>query len=664
VYGNSYVYNVEVSDLTLDGNNLSTYAMLDFGTLIGRLTLRRVRFINFPGYMIDSGNAANFVFEDCIADGAGNSADSFFVGTSGPFESLLVRRCKFRYLQAGILVADWHAAYVEIDDCDFDMGWWLTKAIFTGSGGTVTYTSNGLADSGASFSGLTAGQIVRVLPARGTGTLTASSTGTLLADTSATFQADGVLRGEIVRTGTSFGVVSKVLSQTELHVEEWLSQTTYQPVQPPVISSAYTVYQVLLGAVTASTGTTITIEHGAGQGGNGGWYGFSGTEVTPAAHTLYEVLTAPPGYGLYLDATVEKAVVTNSRFRRGWCDNVELFGQRLIVANNIAEDDMGEGIVIKGTSGTVLSDGNIVANNLSRHNGASGLYLQSMKNSEVLGNVCEDNGWGCPAVSKVPQIAFWGNTGTSVIGNNAVNTGEFVPQLGIWVSSSTGCTIQGLTAVGHSVADIYVDSENAAAANQILDCTYGTLSYQVSTNGQFLRTTGTGAPSMAASPGSLYSQTDVGGLYLKESGDGTTGWVAVGGGTGTAIGGQGAYASITATVTQAVTAITWTAVSGAPSITLPNDGNTYRLSLTVPYAELSGAAQLIVGIGASASAILGYSQVNVGAASVPVLMRVDLQKITGSGQVVGVYAYCYSSLTVSLEAYANAPCELAAYRVV
>jgi hypothetical protein len=662
-YGNSFVYNVEISDLTLDGNNLSTYGMLAFGTLIGRLTLRRVRFINFPGYIIDSGDTANFVFEDCIVDGAGNSKGSFFVGTTGPFESLLVRRCKFRYLQAGIQIADWHAAYVEIDDCDFDMGWWLTKSIFANSGATVTYTSNGLADSSASFSGLTAGQIVRVLPVRGTGTFTSASAGTLMADTSATFQTGGVLRGEIVRTATAFGVVSKVLSQTELHVEEWLSQSTYQPVQPPALSSAYTVYQVLLGAITASTGTTITIEHGAGQGGNGGWYGFSGTEVTPAAHTLYEVLTAPPGYGLWLDSTVEKAVVTNNRFRRGWCDNVELFGQRLIVTNNIAEDDMGEGIVIQGASGDDLSDGNIVANNLSRHNGASGLYLESVKNSQVLGNVCEDNGWGCPAVSKVPQIAFWGSTDTSFTGNSAVNTGEFVPAYGIWLSSSTGCTIQGLTATGASTADIRIDDENAAAANQILDCTYGTLAYDVATNGQFLRLAGAGAPALAASPGSLWSQTDTGGLWLKESGDGTTGWVAIGGGTGTAIGGQGAYAGITATVTEDVTATTWTAVAGAPSITVPNDGNTYRLSLTLPYIELSGAAQLIIGIGTSTSAILSYSQVNVGAASVPLQIRVDLQKITGSGQVVGVYAYCYSSLTVSLEAYSNAPCELAAYRV-
>jgi hypothetical protein len=128
---------------------------------------------------------------------------------------------------------------------------------------------------------------------------------------------------------------------------------------------------------------------------------------------------------------------------------------------------------------------------------------------------------------------------------------------------------------------------------------------------------------------------------------------------------QAAYAEITSTVTQVVSsATTWTAFTGTPSITLPNDGNTYRIALTSPYIETtSGTSQVLVGIGTSTSAILAYGGANVGATSTTVQMRVELQKITGSGQTVNVYVYCYSACTVAIEAFTNAPCELAAYRV-
>jgi hypothetical protein len=132
-----------------------------------------------------------------------------------------------------------------------------------------------------------------------------------------------------------------------------------------------------------------------------------------------------------------------------------------------------------------------------------------------------------------------------------------------------------------------------------------------------------------------------------------------------AIGGQARYASITNSISQVVSStLTWTAFSGAPSITLPNDGNTYRVLLSMPYfGTVTGTAQILVAIGTSTSAILSYGGANVGASSVPLQMRVELQKIVGSGQTINVYTYVYTTCTVAIDAFSNAPCELAAYRV-
>jgi parallel beta-helix repeat protein len=657
-YPSTFISEVEISDLTIDGNNLNNFLMA-LAQTIDRVTLRRIRFINFAEYAIEAGNASNYVIEDCVADGAGQARGTFFSTGVYPTESLILRRNKLRWLYTGISVgsAGYHSGYVEIDDNDIDLGWWLLAAAFTGPVGTVTYTSSGLSDTGASFTGIASNTTVRAMPVRQTGTF-APNVGTYFTDPNATYITNGVKRGEIVRSGTSFAVVSEVISQTALHVEEWLSQSTYQPVTHPAGGASYTVYGIYLGNITASTSTSLTVAQGAGHG-TGTWYDLTGASVTPATGTLYEVLVAHPNYPVYCDNVTDKVQITNNRIRRGWSDGLELFGNRYIVTGNIVEDGQDEGIVVYGNPNTAY--GSIVSNNIVRHNGTSGLYAYTHDNLEIAHNQYQDNGWCIPASQACAQVTVYGCTGVNIIGGCASNTGEATPQIGLALGA-TGNTVMGFRGVSNAVADIYINNTCPAAGNSILDCS-GVVVYQETANGQFLRLAGAGSPTMPASPGSLWNQTDTGALWLKGSGDGTTGWVALGGVTGTPIGGQGAYDEITSTVTQALTATTWGAVSGAPLITVPDDGNTYRLSLTLPYVELSGAAQLLIGIGTSTSAILSYSGINVGAASVPLQIRVDLQKITGSGQSVSVYAYCYSSLTLSLEAYSNAPCELAAYRV-
>ncbi len=129
------------------------------------------------------------------------------------------------------------------------------------------------------------------------------------------------------------------------------------------------------------------------------------------------------------------------------------------------------------------------------------------------------------------------------------------------------------------------------------------------------------------------------------------------------IGSQVAYAKITSTVTQVLGAGTWTAVAGSPSITLPNDGNTYRIDLTGPAAQISTAANVRIAIGTSTSALLAESYQNYGGGATNYYTtNIVAQKVTGSGQTVSVYAECSAAYTLTLNVD-SCLFELAAYRV-
>lgn len=660
-----WVSQVEIEDMTLDGAGLVGQGVAAYGSSVGHLAIRRCRFVNFPAGIIDAGYAKNFIIEDCVADGAGTGLGSFFTATNKPAESVIIRRNRLRWLSNGILIGsnNFHAAWAEISDNDIDLGWWLLRPAFAGPAGTVTYTSTGLADTGASFSGIGANQTVRAMPVRQSGTLTSATRGTYAADTAGNFITAGVRPGEIIRSGTSFAVVSAVISATALHVEEWLDQVTYQPVVPPASGASYTAYGIILGSISSSTATTLTVAHGSG-GGGGGWYDLAGTETTPAAGTLYEVLVTHPVYPLYVTSVTEKLIVSRNRVRRGWADNMELFGSRMIVTGNIVEDGQDEGIALQGPSTSAPSGTSIVSGNILRHNATSGLTLISEADCEVGPNQYQDNGWGVPAGNLTAQLTISNSVRVTVAGGRAASAGMSTPQAGLKLdgASTAGCKVAGFSGAGAATADIYVTSTVPAGANSILDCT-GVIGYQGTGNGQLTRGSGTGAPSVPASPGSTWTSTGGGTgttLYVKEAAADNTGWDAVGSGAG--YGRRVAYSAITTgvSVTGATSLTTMTALPGAPSITLPA-GGIFRVTLNASFMQVSSQQFLAIGIGTGASAILKYCYSGTsGETSAPCVIETD---VTGTGQVITCYAYASSAGTVTLGAAANAPAELSAVLV-
>jgi hypothetical protein len=665
-----YVSGVTLEDMTIDGASLATGGIHGYGYGIGRLTLRRCRFVNFPGSIIDSGYASEFVIEDCEAEGNGLAAASFFTATNKEFDSLILRRNKLRWMSNGVIVGSngFNAVFVEIDDNDFEHGWMHTKALFAGSGGTVTYTSTTVTDTAASFSGINtvALQPIRAMPVLQTGTFT-TVTGAHIADTSASFVSNGVVRNNMVRTGTSFAVVDAVESATTIHVREWLSQSTYLPVAPPSAGASYTVYGLLFLNADMATSTTITGIHGA-SGGGGGWYGLNGIESTPANGTLYEV-PALGNYPLYLTSVTDRCQITNNRFRGGWADQIEHFGTRAVITDNICEDGNNYGIFTGSSSATPTLDKSVISGNIIKHN-AFGLGITGSSDVEAGPNQYEDNGWGLPNGNVPWQVLINDSARITITGGNATNTAECLSNtvgLKITGANTADCKVQGFRGYGNLAGDIYVTSTVPAGTCELIDVS-GVIAYQVTSNGQRLQVKGTGVPSLPASQGSTFLRTDgspAATLYVKESASDGTGWDAMG--IGTAYGQRVAYSAITSPVTAtsaSSTPTSMTAIPGAPSITLPNDSFTYRVTLSAPSMYPSAQQITAIGIGTAGTAILKYTIAGYSSElDAPCYVQVDVTGSSLSAAAVGCYAYASSGGNVTLGASAIGPAELSAVRV-
>jgi hypothetical protein len=141
------------------------------------------------------------------------------------------------------------------------------------------------------------------------------------------------------------------------------------------------------------------------------------------------------------------------------------------------------------------------------------------------------------------------------------------------------------------------------------------------------------------------------------------------------LGQQTNYNSVTANYTnQPAVTSTWysaAATSGtAPSITLPNDGRTYRIVFTAPFWKCATASLCLIGVGTSTTNILSTTQQSIGTVSNQI-WGLSVESLVSSGQTVSVYtqntAGNGSSYLITVEATTGAsgigPSTIAAYRV-
>lgn len=182
---------------------------------------------------------------------------------------------------------------------------------------------------------------------------------------------------------------------------------------------------------------------------------------------------------------------------------------------------------------------------------------------------------------------------------------------------------------------------------------------------------GTGIPySTVTTAGDLIAGT--GNATIERLGIGAAGAVLTVGGADPSglewsapIGAQVAYAVNTAGNISCPPAVsTWTAFSNSPSITLPNDGRTYKVEATCPATTPTVAGTVYVALGTSTSALLQQIQSNLPANTHNMPVNLVAQKVVGSGQTISLYCQTgATSNTISLWSTAAGPCELAAYGV-
>lgn len=129
------------------------------------------------------------------------------------------------------------------------------------------------------------------------------------------------------------------------------------------------------------------------------------------------------------------------------------------------------------------------------------------------------------------------------------------------------------------------------------------------------------------------------------------------------IGLQTNYNSLTASVTQGVNGTAYSAVTGA-TLLLPNDGHLYRVDVAGSSYQTTVAGTVLVSVGTAAATQLKRSENTLATTGVPYgPLSVRLQKITATGQLLQLYVYGPATANITINASADSPLELSAYRV-
>lgn len=483
----------------------STSAAVLVSTAPSAAYFERCRFTDFSLYAIQSSGVSVYV-DNCEFDGKGTGTGTAIIVNNGS-PVVRVRNSTFRYLFRGLYVTNTGGAAqdVKVQGCTFDGGWMYLKASHSGSGGTVTYTATTVTDTAAAFSGIATGDTVRAMAVKRAGTVTTISV-RRVTDSAANFTTANVQPGDILRTSDRWAVVQAVISATVLDVEEWLTLTDYQPTTNPTTTTAYTIYELRTGYVTASTATSLTVN---------GWRDRDGVAATPAAGTLYE--RAPKTDYQCLSIGSEAFTVTGCTVRRAWADSISIQGgtRRMLVANNTIIQGQDVGITVEDTANAGV--GALIANNSISRCGTAGIFIGGFSDSVLEGNVIENAGISIGTL--YGGIEMQGTSQRVKVTNNVIRRTVGNGGYAIHLSETiTGASLDGNAYTGYATYDIQIDGTNVTAVTGTFQA--GTrLNLTASAVGPVGRFSGTGVPTIAASSGSTFHRTDGGAatsLYVRE----------------------------------------------------------------------------------------------------------------------------------------------------
>lgn len=383
--GGTYRERITFEDITFDGNNLTAGVLVASGSTTNHITFRRCRVINSNRILVAQG-ITGLTIEDCWFHGGfvkGRPGISFTNGA----QNVNIRNSKFLLWDTAISISTGDTLNPDeqlvenmvVEGCYFDGGWWAYPSRKSNSGGTVTYNATQVMDSAGGFTAAApaSSDTVRVLVSHRTSSTT-NCTQTQLTDSGAAFTTYGIMRGEIIRSGSKYTYVTGVDSDTILCTEGWLDSTTHFPTSPPAIGAAYTVYKVIIGQIfdpLDSSDTQITVIR---------WYRMNGEEVYSIPDgSLYELASHLNYSGFHAEYGIQNCRITHNTFKRSWSDQVSYFGNRGIISHNVIMDGQDVGVTVNGA----ITDGHTqVCNNLIIRQGAIGVWIGSSKDNTVSHN--------------------------------------------------------------------------------------------------------------------------------------------------------------------------------------------------------------------------------------------------------------------------------------
>jgi len=495
----------------------STSACVLVSTAPSAAYFENCRFTDFLLYAIQSSGVSVYA-DQCEFDGKGAGVGTAIIVNNGA-PVVRLRNSTLRYLLRGLSVtnAGGRTQDVKVTGCNIDGGWRYVKTSGgTGSGGTVTYSSTTVTDTGAAFSGIAVATPVRALAVKRAGTMTTIGV-RRVTDSAANFTTAGVLSGDILRTSTQWGVVQSVVSSTVLDVEEWLTLSDYQPTGQPTTTTAYTVYGVLTGYITGSTSTVLTVN---------AWADTNGAASTPASGTLYEVIPKID-YQLFVQ-DVDAVTVTGNTIRRCLTDSVAASTgcRKVIITGNTISEGRDMGITVEDASGNAGTAA-LVANNRITRQATGGIFLGGYADALISENQIENAGMGVGTAlggieiqGTSARVKVSDNTITRTVGNGlyAIHLSETI----------TGADLSNNAYAGYTTNDIQIDGVGVTAVTGTFQ--HGTrLNLTASAVGPVGRFGGTGVPVVPASAGSVFYRTDGGAatsFYVKETASSSTTWAA------------------------------------------------------------------------------------------------------------------------------------------
>lgn len=269
----------------------------------------------------------------------------------------------------------------------------------------------------------------------------------------------------------------------------------------------------MIGRVQDASNTTITVDK---------WHDLDGNVVLPDAGTYYEV-SYRPVYPIHMEYGHRRVRVINNTVKRGWGDQISLYGNDSEVSNNNVIDGQDVGITING-----IGSGNghtLVSNNKIHHQGAAGIFIGPCTNGLIDGNVITATGWeNIVNTVTLGGIILAGAT-KCVVSNNVID-GQNKPL------ARHGIVLDGVSTDGNLLTDNKVINVSVAgiqiyaAVNTVLRDNDATINHaNGAVGGDYGVLTGSAAPESAviAGPGTEYRRSN-GSVYIKTTGTSNTGW--------------------------------------------------------------------------------------------------------------------------------------------